>query len=79
MLPRHPLQLHTTKNPSLHLHHVSVARPPLAMDLAGSTCTNHDSHHSSGTVFVAIFSQQQHTPHIRTPRTSKTPCRGEKL
>ncbi|QCD82386.1 hypothetical protein DEO72_LG2g2723 [Vigna unguiculata] len=25
MLPRHHLHLHTTRNPSLHLHHVSTA------------------------------------------------------
>jgi len=79
MLPRRHLQLHTTKNPNLHLHHVSVAKPPLAMDLAGSTCTNHDNHHSFGIVFIAIVSQQQHTPHTRIPRTYKTPCGGDKL
>ena len=73
MLPRHHLLLHTTRNPSLHLHHVSVVGPPSAMGLVGSTCTNHGSHHNSGTVSVAIVSQLQHTPQPRTPRTCKTP------
>jgi len=86
MLPRHHLHLHTTRNPSLHLHHVSVTGPPSAMDLAGSTCTNHGSHctnhgshHSSGTVFVAIVSQQQLQPCIFEPAVpplqASTTCR----
>jgi len=68
-LPRHHFHLHTTKNPRLHLHHVFV---PSTLDLAGNTCTNHNSHHNSGTIFVTIVSQQQHTPHTRTPRSCES-------